>query len=63
MSMVVPYFSPEGQKNAARHDESMLDKLLEERGQKTMSPKARLDDLLSLFDAHDPIFMAMTMKS
>lgn len=49
MSMVVPHFSPEGQKSAARHDESLLDKLLQERGQTIPSPKERLQDILNVF--------------
>jgi hypothetical protein len=49
MSMVVPHFSPEGHKSAARQDESLLDKLLQERGQTIPSPKERLQDILNVF--------------
>ena len=49
MSMVVPHFSPEGHKSVARHDESLLDKLLQERGQTMPSPKERLQDILNVF--------------
>ncbi len=57
MSMVVPYFSPEGQKNAARQDESLLDKLLQDRGHQFSSPKERLQGVLGLFEDDDPILM------
>ena len=49
MSMVVPQCSPEGHKSAARQDESLLDKLLQERGQTIPSPKERLQDILNVF--------------
>ncbi len=49
MSMVVPHFSPEGHKSVARQDESLLDKLLQERGQTIPSPKERLQDILNVF--------------
>lgn len=49
MSMVVPHFLPDGHKSAARQDESLLDKLLQERGQTISSPKERLQDILNVF--------------
>jgi hypothetical protein len=48
MSMVVPHFAPEGQKSVARHDESLLDKVLQDRGYKIPSPKERLQDVLNV---------------
>jgi hypothetical protein len=57
MSMVVPHFAPEGQKSAARHDESLLDKVLQDRGHKIPSPKERLQDVLNLFgEKNDALF-------
>ncbi len=57
MSMVVPHFAPEGQKSAARHDESLLDKILQDRGQNIPSPKERLQDVLNLFgEKNDALF-------
>jgi hypothetical protein len=50
MSMVVPHFSPESQKSAARHEESLLDKVLQDKGQTIPSPKERLQDVLNLFE-------------
>ena len=48
MSMVVPHFSPEGQKSQARYDQSLLDKMLQDRGQSIPSPKERLQDVCNL---------------
>ena len=57
MSMVVPHFAPEGQKSVARHDESLLDKVLQDRGHKIPSPKERLQDVLNLFgEKNDALF-------
>ena len=57
MSMVVPHFAPEGQKSSARHDESLLDKILQDRGQNIPSPKERLQDVLNLFgEKNDALF-------
>jgi hypothetical protein len=53
MSMVVPHFAPEGQKSAARHDESLLDKVLQDKGQTIPSPKERLQDILNVFGEKD----------
>jgi hypothetical protein len=50
MSMVVPHFSPEGHKSVARHEESLLDKVLQDKGQTIPSPKERLQDVLNLFE-------------
>ncbi|MFM7622069.1 MAG: hypothetical protein ACKO57_03745 [Alphaproteobacteria bacterium] len=55
MSMIVPHFSPEGQ-STARHNESLLDKLLRERGQTIPTPKERLQDVLAMFGETDEGF-------
>jgi hypothetical protein len=53
--MVIPYFSPEGHKTAARQDQSLLDKVLAQIGKKIPSPKERLEDVLHLFEESAPL--------
>jgi hypothetical protein len=55
--MVVPHFAPEGQKSAARHEESLLDKVLQDKGQTIPSPKERLQDVLNLFEEKNEVLL------